>query len=250
MHTWVCTHQTALDKAALLQSIDTGFQFFLDFLLNQLPTQTFLLAQLLQPFIFLCHAFLKFTQKFRSRHALETRNDFLSGSIKPRSLELFLQRIVRFAEGCQLFVEPQDMQHRNRGIHSQICKQQCCRKFAPCTGNRRHKICNHRLHHAHHEGCQNAPLHGTLQADAPLDIKGLLGIIPPCGMEKLFQYQPDEIFHNGCNHKAAQKQQQNRIRNRLQCQKNQQCACAVNGAERAIDKAAIHPFFRVDRNIR
>ena len=49
---------------------------------------------------------------------------------------------------------------------------------------------------------------------------------------------------------AAQKQQQNRIRNRLQCQKNQQCACAVNGAERTIDKAAIHPFFRVDRNIR
>ena len=80
---------------------------------------------------------------------------------------------------------------------------------------------------------------GVEQADPPTQIEAALAVVPPAHMEELFHGVAGDILYGRGEHHAHQKGGGGRVPAVAQGQQYQQGAVAINGAERAIEKASL-----------
>ena len=91
-------------------------------------------------------------------------------------------------------------------------------------------------HHQH----PHAPHQGVLQADIAPNVKGALGVVPPAGVVQLEQCPAAHQLHGAGHSAASEKQQQEVVLQRVQQPQHRHHAKAVNGADRSVQKAAVH----------
>ena len=98
------------------------------------------------------------------------------------------------------------------------------------------------MQHLHRKHAHQAPGQAEFQADVTAQIEFLFGIIPPCGVKQRFQRPAGDQLQRAGQQGAAHEQRQRPIRQRLQRHEHDHHAEAVDGADRPVQKAPVHPF--------
>ena len=135
---------------------------------------------------------------------------------------------------AQLFPEADDRNQRQHEVRKEQGIQHADQNPAQQMGQPADQGENQRMDQPHGERHRKAPHNREAQADIAPQIKGLVGIIPPPGMERLLQNPAADQLHQGTQQHAQKKQQHQIAGNRFQQQQGPQHSHAVNGAHRAV----------------
>ena len=103
-----------------------------------------------------------------------------------------------------------------------------------------YKVCHHRVHDAHDHQRAHAPQQAEFQTDIAPDIKGEIAVIPPAGVVDLVQRPAAHQLQRTGQDDAAEIQQQDAVLQGRKCKQHDNHAKAVDGADRAVEKAAVH----------
>ena len=107
-------------------------------------------------------------------------------------------------------------------------------------GDHLHKARDHGVNGLHHHNGANAPQKGELQADISADVEGEVAVIPPPGVVELVERPAaHQLQYAGQDH-AAEIEQQQVVCQRRKGEQHDNHAKAVDGADRAVQKAAVH----------
>ena len=127
--------------------------------------------------------------------------------------------------------------HQVSGIH-QIADGQDHPAGSGRDGSHQHG--HRRMHQLHHDHRANAPVKAELKADIAPQVEGLVGVIPPAGVVDLVQHPaPRQLDGAGEDH-SPEKQQQIAVHQRGQEKQQRQHPEAVDGADRAVEKAPVY----------
>ena len=103
-----------------------------------------------------------------------------------------------------------------------------------------HKAGNDRVDDAHDHQRAHAPQQAELQADVAADVEGEVAVVPPAGVVDLIQQPAAHQFQSAGQDDAADVQQQDAALQRGEQEQHQNHAKTVDGAHRAVEKAAVH----------
>ena len=90
-----------------------------------------------------------------------------------------------------------------------------------------------------HKHAGKAPGDGEAQADVAVEVKGLVGVVPPPLMEQLLQGEAGEPLQGGGEDHRAQKQQGQAARQGGEAGEDDHHAKAVDGADGPVEKAPV-----------
>ena len=102
-----------------------------------------------------------------------------------------------------------------------------------------HRIGDDGVDELHHDEGAHAPQQGKLQADIAADVEGVVAIIPPAGVVELVQRPAAHQFQRTGQDDAAEVEQEQAVRQGRQGEEDDDHAEAVDGADRAVQKAAV-----------
>ena len=94
----------------------------------------------------------------------------------------------------------------------------------------------------HHQQAGQPPGQGEAQADIAAQVERLVGVVPPALMEKLLQREANPQFQQGSEEHRAQKEQECVLHKRGEAEDHDDHAKAVDGTDRAVEKAAVDKF--------
>ena len=103
-----------------------------------------------------------------------------------------------------------------------------------------HKTGDDRVDDAHDHQRAHAPQQAELQADVAANVEGKVAVVPPAGVIELIQCPAAHQLQRTGQDDAADVQQQDAALQRSQGEQHDDHAEAVNGAHRAVEKAAVH----------
>ena len=103
-----------------------------------------------------------------------------------------------------------------------------------------HKTGDDRVDDAHDHQRAHAPQQAEFQTDVAADVEGKVAVVPPAGVIKLIQCPAAYQFQRTGQDDTADVQQQDAVLQRGQGEQHDDHAEAVNGAHRAVEKAAVH----------
>ena len=103
-----------------------------------------------------------------------------------------------------------------------------------------YKVRHHRVHDAHDHQRAHAPQQAEFQADIAPDVKGEIAVIPPTSVIELIQRPAAHQLQRTGQDDAAEIQQQDAVLQGRKRKQHNDHAKAVDGADRAIQKAPVH----------
>ena len=147
----------------------------------------------------------------------------------------------------QAGVDLQNGAHGGSQIHNAVKDQYPQQDNTQGVGQKADEQLYRGVQQLDHEQTGKTPGQGEFQTDIAAQVKGLVAVVPPALVKEFFQYKAGQPFQGGSDQHAPHKQQGEALTEGGQQAQHQNRPEAVNGAQRAVEKAPVDEFPRVQR---